>query len=476
MTEEELKFIKSLNPDLTEYVSGTMGTVLRSGIIDPTDVYRFSLIHAMQAKANNHFRFKDFPTPLFIVNNHSQVFTSENPENPNFAKALNWSGTMPTYNNDVDAIFTSITADKGSRKEMPLLANSRTCQSIDPKLFNYTTNHGWMVVPSGKGDDDSSVGAQSTIEYYLNNTSQSYWNKYKPLPVSAGGMNEAEVNRQQHQNEYTQVISGGALNTGTSFKSLDHQIWLTESSSYTEFWQTVGRLFEITEGKDIVPVILPTWNMFVEMFKELALYSQKPGQPLNDVMKIMLDMLPGIDWTGEPKVIDWSAMVQAQLSTNLRGASWKNPNIANYNNIKCLSKDEADSIPNLEDPSKVGTRKTDINGENEGHNSGSNIKIEKQKKLNGSTTKSVEKNILNIMKHMPSVIANAYMGGYKCNNHLDVMLIPNKYFNAYVCEGAKDQYVWFVEKKLIDTNEIDKRVEYDRYTLDEAFLVNKVDK
>jgi hypothetical protein len=122
MTPEELKFIDSLNADVIIYVSGTMGKLIVGGVIDSNDIYRFSLIDAMTAKANNHFRFKDFPTPVLIVNNHSQAFTSVDPENPNFAKALSWTGTQPTYlNTDVDSIFSSIASYSGSRKTMPLL-------------------------------------------------------------------------------------------------------------------------------------------------------------------------------------------------------------------------------------------------------------------------------------------------------------------------------------------------------------------
>lgn len=471
MTEAEREFIASLNPDCIEYVSGTMGEVLTSGIIESNDVYRFSLIDAMIAKSNNHFRFKDFPTPVFIVNNHAQVFTSENPENPNFAKALSWNGTKPNYITDVDAIMTSIASDTGSRKEMPLLATARTCPKIDPKLLKFTTYHGWIVVPSGKADDDTSVGAQSTLKWYFENTTQSHWKRYLPLPASAGGMSEADINRKQEQNEFTQVLSAGALNTGTAFKKLDHQIWLTECASYNEFWQTVGRLFEMNQGKDIVPVILPTWNMFIEMFKELALYTQKPGQTFPDVTKVMLDMVPGIDWSGEPAVIDYSTMIQQQLANNLKGASWKSPAITNYTNIQTLNAAERASIPDMKDPSKSSKRE-DINGTNEGHNAGGNVKVTVNGKPSTSTqSTSTAKRINNFMKHMPSVIANAYMAGYVCYNYKDLYKIPDPYFNSYICEDAKQHFEWFVQRGLVDTNEVDKRVEYDRQLLEEAFSI-----
>ena len=470
LTEDERKFIDSLNPDFIEFVSGTMGEVLESGIVDKDNVYRFSLVDAMVAKKNNHDRFKDFPTPLFIVNNHSQVFVSEDPENPNFAKALGWTGNQPIYPTDVDAIFTSIMSDTGSRKNMPLLATARSCPNINSNLFNFTTNHGWIVVPSGKADDETSVAAQSTIDHYLTTTAQTCWHKYKPLPVSAGGFSEREVNREQSQNEYTQTISAGSLNTGTSFPKLDHQIWLKESASYTEFWQTVGRLFEIVEGKDIVPVVIPTWNMYITMFKELALYTQKPGQPLDEVTKIMLDMLPGIDWTGEPRIIDWSLMVKQQLANNLKGASWKNPAITNYVNIGTLSKEERSGIPDLKDPSKAGQRVTDANGTNDEHKGGSNVQIKKRGDRKTSTTdRSTAERIHNFMKHVPAVIANAYMAGHECKNHTELLSIPDAYFNSYICNGAKDHYDWFVARGLLDTNEVDKRVEYDRQVLESAF-------
>jgi hypothetical protein len=472
MTESERKFIKSLNPDIVEYVSGTMGNLLIAGIIDKDDVYRFSLVDAQIAKSNNHPRFKDFPTPVFIVSRHSQVFTSENPENPNLAKALGWTGTLPIYQSDVDDIFTSIASDTGSRKEMPLLATNRSCPELDAKLLNFTTNHGWCVIPSGKADDDSSVAAQSTVKWYLENTSQKYWSKYVPLPASAGGMSERDINREQEQNEYTMVLSAGALNTGTAFKKLDHQIWLTESSSYAEFWQTVGRLFEMNEGKDIVPVILPTWNMFVSMFTELALYTQKPGQTLPDVIKIMLDMLPGIDWSGEPKVVDYSMMIKKQLSANLKGTKWKSPEITNNINIQSLTSAEAASIPDMKDPSKADKR-VDVNGTNGDNNAGGNVKIiaKKGKGATSSQTAGVEKRIQNIMMYMPAVIANAYMAGYVCYSHKDLSSIPESYFNSYVCQDAKQHFEWFVQRGLIDTNEVDKRVEFDRQLLSEAFSI-----
>lgn len=471
MTSEERKFIESINADAIVYVSGTMSKLIVGGIIDSDDIYRFSLVRAMEAKRNNHFRFKDFPTPSLIVNNHSQVFTSENPENPNFAKALSWTGTQPTYlNTDVDAIFTSIASDKGSRKTMPLLANARSAGNIPKELLNFTTNHGWIVVPSGKGDDDSSVGAQSTVEYYLKNTSQAYWNKYKPLPVSAGGLSEAEVNRQQHQNEFTQTISGGALNTGTTFENLDHQIWLTESSSYSEFWQTVGRLLEIKSGKDIVPVLLPSWNMYINMVSEMALYSQKPGQPYDEVIAHVLDMLPGIDWSGEPKIIDYETIINEQLKNNLKGTKWANQSIIKHNNIDNLTADEKNDIPDLQ--SNNVSSKVDINGNNEDHNRGKDKKVElnrNTKKTGNPRSATTVKKIQDFLKYMPSMIANAYIGGYSCKNHLEIFAIPDRYFDSYIIPGAKDNYKFFISKNLIDTNEIDKRVSFEYQILVEAF-------
>jgi hypothetical protein len=307
----------------------------------------------------------------------------------------------------------------------------------------------------------------------MENTAQKYWNKYVPLCASAGGMSEREINRAQEQNEYTMTLSAGALNTGTAFKKLDHQIWLTESSSYTEFWQTVGRLFEMNEGKDIVPVILPTWNMYVTMFKELALYTQKPGQTLPDVTKIMLDMLPGIDWSGEPKVIDYSIMIKQQLSNNLRGASWKNPAIVQINNLANLSKADKDSIPDLKDPSKAGLRDTDVNDQNEGHKKGSNTKLEMNGTKNSSRTdKSTAERINNFMKHIPAVIANSYLAGYIVKDYTDLMNLPSEYFDSYVCPNGKTHFEWFVTKRLIDTNEVDKRIEMERQTLEAAFSLD----
>jgi len=357
---------------------------------------------------------------------------------------------------------------------MPLLATNRSCPELDAKLLNFTKNHGWIVIPSGKADDDSSVAAQSTVKWYLENTSQKYWNKYVPLPASAGGMSERDINREQEQNEYTMVLSAGALNTGTAFKKLDHQIWLTESSSYAEFWQTVGRLLEMNEGKDKVPVLLPTWNMWVNMFTELALYTQKPGQSLPDVTKIMLDMLPGIDWSGEPKLIDYSTMIKQQLANNLRGASWKNPAIVNINNIGNLSKTEKDSIPDMKDPSKSAERDHNVNDSNEGHNKGSNVKIEVNgKKSPSKNDRSTAQKINNFMKHIPAVIANGYIAGYKCNDYTDLLQIPSSYWDSYVCKDAQKHFDRFVKQGLIDTNEVDKRIELERQTLEAAFAVDK---
>ena len=268
-------------------------------------------------------------------------------------------------------------------------------------------------------------------------------------------------------------MSAGALDTGTAFKKLDHQIWLTEISSYKVFWQTVGRLFEMDQGKDIVPVVLPSWNMFVEMFTELALYTQKPGQPLADVTKVMLDMVPGIDWSGEPKVIDYSMMIKQQLTNNLKGASWKSPKIINYTNIQSLSKDERSSIPDLSNPEKKGPRK-DINGTNDGHKSGKNSQLiidRKGSKTQRRTDKSTAEKIQNFMKHMPSVIANAYIAGHICSSYKDLHNIPDEYFNSYVCVGAKQDYGWFINRGLLDTNELDRRIEWEKQLLGENFSI-----
>jgi hypothetical protein len=134
------------------------------------------------------------------------------------------------------------------------------------------------------------------------------------------------------------------------------------------------------------------------MVSELALYSQKPGQPYDEVIKHVLDMLPGIDWSGEAKIIDYETIIKAQLKNNLKGSKWSNPTIINLSAIDKLTTDEKNDIPDLE--SNKAPSKVDINGENEDHNRGNDKKVElKGKKASTPRTASTIKKIKDFLKY-----------------------------------------------------------------------------
>jgi hypothetical protein len=457
LTPAEQKFINDIAPDHKSLISGTMGNVIYSGVIKPEDVYRFTILDALKRKREGHERFKNFPSLVLLINQHLAIYTGDNPLNPDFAKVLSWNGTQPVYTNEVDNLMSSIMDDTGSRKNMPLLATSRTCPDIDGNIFNYTTNHGWIVLPSGKADDKTSVGAQSTLKWWFENTTKATWKNYVPLPLSAGGMSESEVVRQQTLNEKTQCLSAGALNTGTTFPLLDHQIWLKETSSFIEFWQTVGRLLEILEGKKIAPVIMPGWNMYVNMMNELATYCQKPGQSYDEIMEELLDLIPAVNFDGKTKTVDYQDLIERQFANSLKGSLWSQNKILNHSNISSalLTDNDIENFPNLDDKN-AGKDSVDLST-NEGHSRGKNRKIIKKGKITKSKKKSIEKKIQKFCKFLPSVLANAYAGGHKkVINHRDILTIPEYYFDYHMIVGAKEWYSKIIFEDLINTNEIDK--------------------
>jgi hypothetical protein len=124
-------------------------------------------------------------------------------------------------------------------------------------------------VPAG-ADDTKEIGvaAATTLENEL--PSHPFFKDYPPLVVK-GDKSEDDVVHHHTQNPNgSSVASCRSLNTGTKFDLLDTVIFLRETISAAEYWQTVGRALQPHEGKDVINILITSVELVVQMADAMA--------------------------------------------------------------------------------------------------------------------------------------------------------------------------------------------------------------
>ena len=296
-----IDFVYELKAQKRLWVSGTPFKAYDSGMFNgKTDTYRFTLQDVLREKAEVEgklargelvspveMRYTEFPNVQIIVTDYPDFDKDElyNEENLSMKALLSNNNGIPNYPDETNGLLDCLLSD-----------THRSPFTLGGREVKYPVNpqHVWMAVPAGKDDTNKqSVAAAVTLEGSVKKHNL-FNQRYVPMAIR-GDKDEADVNRHiaaaKRENKGTVNISCRSLNTGTTFPDMDTVVWLNETTSAAEFWQTNGRVFNPMPGKDHVTIICFSVEMVVNMANKMVEYSDK-GQGHNELMKEFLSMMP----------------------------------------------------------------------------------------------------------------------------------------------------------------------------------------
>lgn len=322
---DAIDFVNNLNAKRKLWVSGTPFKAYESGMFDgETDTYRFTLLDLIREKKRvdaiiksgevvsaSEKRYAEFPDVQFLVAEYPEFDNSElyKEESLNMKALLSSKDGISNYPDEVKGLLDSLFS---TDKRSPFNMGGREIK------YPVDSKHVWMAVPAGKDDTtDLPVAAASTLETAIND--HILGTRYDPLAIK-GNKDQDDVNRhitlaKQH-NKGSINISCRSLNTGTKFPDINTVVFLNETSSASEFWQTVGRALQPQPGKKHITIICYSVEMVVNMANKMVEYSVTPGQNHNQVMTEFLTMMPIFINSGpKVKALDIEE-VYSQLSSN----------------------------------------------------------------------------------------------------------------------------------------------------------------
>ena len=325
---DAIDFIKKLKAKRKIWASGTPFKAYESGMFDgETDTYRFTLLDLLREKkrvedaikagefvSDLEMRYTEFPNVQFLVAEYPTFDNNElyREEGLNMKALTSSKDNIANYPDEVNGLLDSL-----------FRTDSRSPFTMGGREIKYPVNaqHVWMAVPAGKDDTSSeSVAAATTLETSIKNHPL-YSTKYSPLAIK-GNKDQDDVNRhitlaKQH-NLGSINISCRSLNTGTKFPDIDTVVFLTETTSASEFWQTGGRALQPKVGKKSITIICYSIEMVVNMANRMVEYSIKDvdGKNHNAIMTEFLSMMP-IFVNNGPKVksLDIEEVYQQLSST-----------------------------------------------------------------------------------------------------------------------------------------------------------------
>lgn len=291
-SEDAKDFISKLTSKYGRlWVSGTPFKAYEEGKFDGTsDTYRFTMIDALRAKRAGMDRFKEFPEPLMLISEFPAEIKNRlaGDEEMNMAKLLSNNGGVVNYPQEVSALLNCLIDPTKSASSSAFLAGPREGVKTSSSR---THNHLWFAVPRGKDDtkENSVASADTLISLFK---VHSVFNTYMPKKVG-GGENEDELSVQQWHNNYdkTIVLSAGALNTGTTLPKLDTLVYLKESESAADFWQTFGRIMNPETDKKVVTAVLPGPEFYANMLAKMVEYSSS-GSNFQQVFEEAVSLMP----------------------------------------------------------------------------------------------------------------------------------------------------------------------------------------
>ena len=324
---EAIDFVKyKLNAKYKLWVSGTPFKAYESGMFDgETDTYRFTLLDLLREKKRVDnaikagevispidLRYTEFPNVQFLIADYPTFDVNElyNEQGLNMKALLSSKGTVDNYPDEVHGLLDTL-----------FRSDARSPFNMGGREIKYPVDakHVWMAVPPGKDDTgELPVAAASTLERVIGKHVL-MGDKFSPLAVK-GNKDQDDVNRHitlaKQNNKGSIVISCRSLNTGTKFPDINVVVFLSETSSASEFWQTVGRALQPMSGKINITVICYSIEMIVNMANKMVEYSVQPNQTHNQIMTEFLTMMPIFASNG-PRIraLDIES-VYKQLSSN----------------------------------------------------------------------------------------------------------------------------------------------------------------
>ena len=273
-SHEAKEFINKLQTKFGRlWVSGTPFNAYEQGKFDGvTDTYRFTMIDALRAKKAGMDRFVDFPEPLLLISQFPEQLKNRlaGDEEMNMAKILSNNQGIPNYPQEVNGILNTLINPTAGSSQSAFLAGNR--EGVKTK-GQRTHNHIWFAVPRGK-DDSKNISVSSANTLISAFTEHPGFVDYQPLKVG-GETNEDEASVQLWHltHNKTAVLSAGSLNTGTTLPKLDTLVYLKESESAADFWQTFGRIMNPNTDKQVVTAVLPGPEFYANMLAKMVEYS-----------------------------------------------------------------------------------------------------------------------------------------------------------------------------------------------------------
>ena len=333
-SQEAKEFIENLNAQTKWgrlWVSGTPFKAYEEGKFDGvSDTYRFTMIDALRAKRAGMDRFKDFPEPLMLISEFPEEIKNRlaGDEEMNMAKLLSNNNGTVNYPQEVNALLNCLIDTSKSAGASAFLAGAREGVRTSSSR---THNHLWFAVPRGK--DDSKETSVASADTLINSFKEhSVFKTYMSKKVG-GGLAEDELTVQQWHNNFdkTIVLSAGALNTGTTLPKLDTLVYLKESESASEFWQTFGRIMNPEANKKVVTAVLPGPEFYANMLAKMVEYSSS-GSNFQQVFEEAVSLMPSYIIGGvKPVAIDVETAYKLLSSEGSVYKSFKDTSTLGYN-------------------------------------------------------------------------------------------------------------------------------------------------
>lgn len=467
---DAIEFVKNkIKAKRKIWVSGTPFKAYESGMFDgETDTYRFTLLDLLREKKRvedkiaagevvdaNEQRYADFPAVQFLVAEYPEFDKNElyKEESLNMKALLSSKDDVANYPDEVNGLLNSL-----------LKVDSRSPFTYGGREVKYPVNaqHVWMAVPAGKDDTTPlSVAAASVIENAIN-AHPVFGSRYNPVSIR-GDKDQDDVNMHianaKYENKGSIEISCRSLNTGTRFPDIDTVVWLNETASASEFWQTNGRALQPKPGKKSITIICYSVEMIVNMANRMVEYSDK-GQGHNQLMTEFLSMMP-VYVQGGPRVRSLNIEeVYEQLSS--RGSVTKS-----FGDREVLSKDFDDIVANNID---FFRGIPDVNSDKEPsfqtlHKSGDKGKNTVKKKT-GPLTKEekneideARKKIREFLKLTGSVMAASLLyDEYLITSSKDLLGIKESTIDGELYPGTKEILLTLLNYGALNTNILDKKI------------------
>ena len=457
-SQEAKEFIERLNTKYGRlWVSGTPFKAYEEGKFNGvTDTYRFTMIDALRAKRNDMDRFKDFPEPLLLISEFPEDFKNRmaGDEEMNMAKVLSNNNRIPNYPQEVNGILNTLINPEQSAGRSSFLAGSR--EGVKTKGAR-THNHLWFALPRGKDDSKkiSVAAADTLISAFVDHPG---FVDYKPLKVG-GETNEDEASVQQWHitHNKTAILSAGSLNTGTTLPKLDTLVYLKESESAADFWQTFGRIMNPESNKDVVTAVLPGPEFYANMLAKMVEYSSD-GSTFQQVFEEAVSLMPSYIIGGiKPVAIDVEVAFSLLSTEGSVRKSFKDSSTLGYN-IDELIANNLEALEGL--PDMASSKEPSVL--NSQLDSGKNVK---QQRSGNSATASpndiakIKAKIREFNTTIPSIVALARaMDNVIINSVDDLQKVDSNLLDKELFPNAKEWVNFLFDNGFLRHAVIEKKI------------------